>query len=59
MSNGIKSVPNFDKAIECLPGQEKWEIKYGCLDIRKGNKYPHWNFSKIKMELELKCREPN
>jgi hypothetical protein len=38
---------------------ENFKIKYGRVGIERRNKFPHWGFSKFRMEFELKFREEN
>jgi hypothetical protein len=42
----------------CLPELEKIQIKYGFAGNRIGNNFFDWNFSRFRIELELKFREP-
>jgi hypothetical protein len=36
---------------------EKLKIKYGWKELEIGNNFPYRNFSRFKMEFELKIRE--
>jgi hypothetical protein len=38
---------------------EHFQIKYGSVGIELRNKFPHWVFSKFRIEFELKFRELN
>jgi hypothetical protein len=53
ISNGFKWICLNDG----LPLLHKLQTKYGFVDNKRRNNFPYRNFSRFKMEFELKFRE--
>jgi hypothetical protein len=56
-SINFKFSSNFYSLKMCLMLLQKFQIKYGWYDLEIRNKFPYRNFSRFKMEFELKIRE--
>jgi hypothetical protein len=56
-SNYIQICSKFDGSKKDFPELEKIQIKYGCECFEEKNNFIHSNFSKFKMDFELKIWE--
>jgi hypothetical protein len=56
-SNDFKFSSNFDSFKRCLPVLKQFQIKYGWKEIEIRNNFSYRNFSRFKMEFELRIRE--
>jgi hypothetical protein len=60
VQNGSKQIQifsNFDQLEKCLSLLEKIEIKYGFEELGEMNNFLHINFSRFRIDLELKFKE--